>query len=146
VAKDNSIGIMANGSVVDSCNATANRDMGFYASDSCMIRNSIAFNNVNAGIFVQSYSAVIGNLCRSNMNPDEDGVGIVVGGSETRVEGNSVVANDIGIWVTEGSKNVIIRNNASSNPGGNYNISAGNDVGPIGTAAASTSPWANIAN
>ena len=40
--------------------------------------------------------------------------------------------------------NTIVRNSASGN-GDNYGaIVGGNDVGPIGTAATATSPWANI--
>ena len=55
------------------------------------------------------------------------------------------MGNDVGLDV-DGVDNVIVGNTASSNIGPNYDIVAGNDVGPIGNAATATSPWANISN
>ena len=44
------------------------------------------------------------------------------------------------------NNNVLVRNSVSGN-GANYYVGiAGNDVGPISTAAAATSPWANISH
>jgi hypothetical protein len=44
------------------------------------------------------------------------------------------------------TNNIIIRNSVSGNGANNYSIANGNDVGPVGTAATSTSPWANISH
>jgi hypothetical protein len=47
------------------------------------------------------------------------------------------------------SGNIIIKNSVSGTAGGvgnNYIVPAGNDLGPVGTAASATSPWANISH
>jgi hypothetical protein len=60
-----------------------------------------------------------------------------------------VVINQQGIWL-QGSANVVVRNTARWNPGtgsigsSNYVGTAGNEVGPIGSATTATSPWANL--
>ena len=44
-----------------------------------------------------------------------------------------------------GTGNQIRQNTASNHPGGaNYNVPAGNDFGPKGSAATATSHWANL--
>jgi hypothetical protein len=70
------------------------------------------------------------------------GANIRMSGGGSRIESNSLVSGDFGI-VCSGSGNVIIRN-SSRGAATEYSIVSGNDVGPIGTAAAGTSPWANI--
>jgi hypothetical protein len=59
------------------------------------------------------------------------------------VRGNS----GTGITAASNGGNVITRNSAGGNGSSgtdNYNIGGGNDAGPIGSAASSTSPWANL--
>jgi len=53
-----------------------------------------------------------------------------------------VVANENGCRIDNGG-NTVFRNTARGNVS-NWVITINNDVGPIGTAAASTSPFANI--
>jgi len=69
-----------------------------------------------------------------------------VTGNAVRVEGNNATGNyNNGIKV-DGTPNTIFHNSVHPNPSalGAYSIVAGNDVGPIGSAATSTSPFANI--
>lgn len=70
------------------------------------------------------------------------GANIRMSGGGSRIESNSLVSGDFGI-VCSGSGNVIVLN-SSRGASTEYSIVSGNDVGPIGTAAAGTSPWANI--
>jgi hypothetical protein len=87
---------------------------------------------------IGSDSLVASNKCTDG-NP-----GIQVDGSGNRIEDNSLVFNvTFGLNVL-GTGNSIHRNSASKNPSGNYQIVGGNDVGPIGSSSAATSPWANI--
>ena len=70
------------------------------------------------------------------------GAGIRATGAGNRIEGNHANGNDVGYRVEAGG-NTIFRNTARANAT-NFVITAGNDVGPIGTAATSTSPFANV--
>ena len=91
--------------------------------------------------------AVINNTCDHN-NTRNSGVdaGIYIDDSNNRVDGNHVTYNrGYGIAVAPSYvNNIVIRNTASETAGFNYDIPSGNDPGTIGTAATSTSPWANI--
>ena len=107
------------------------------------IRDNVSVQNGNDGIQVSSESFVTGNTCGSNGFNAADGAAIHVTSVDNRIEGNHVTSSDRGIDV-DAAGNLIIRNSASGNTT-NYDIVGGNDVGPIGTAAASASPWANIA-
>ena len=91
--------------------------------------------NVTPRGFKDSY--VIDNNLRNN------DVGIYAVGGSNRIEGNHVTDGGTGVKV-DGTTNVIIKNSAQGYRAP-YEIVPGNDVGPIGTAASSTSPWANIA-
>jgi len=44
------------------------------------------------------------------------------------------------------TNNVVIRNIVSGNGANNYINPGGNDFGPSGTAASSTSPWGNLSH
>ena len=86
---------------------------------------------------------MVSNNCDSN-GSGGDGAGIHVNAtrSDNRIEGNNLIFNNTGMSVND-SGNLIIKNSASGN-NTDYDIVAGNDVGPIGSAATATSPWANI--
>ncbi|MCC6678119.1 MAG: right-handed parallel beta-helix repeat-containing protein [Phycisphaerales bacterium] len=94
------------------------------------------------GILVDSGCLVVGNNCERN-GLSASGAGVHVTGSDNRIEGNELTNADFGVRI-EAAGSLVIKNSASGNTI-NYSILAGNDVGPIGTAAASASPWANIA-
>jgi parallel beta-helix repeat protein len=73
------------------------------------------------------------------------GVGILVSGTGSRIEGNVISGKDVGLQI-DGTGNAVFKNIAHGNTTKNYEIAAGNEVGPIGTMASSTSPWANAAD
>jgi parallel beta-helix repeat protein len=106
--------------------------------------------NKYSGIFVNgSGSIVIGNTCIGNNTANFSGsAGIYIGNKNTRVEDNHVTASGYaGIQVGSGfTNNIIIKNSVSGNGVNNYDVPAGNDLGPVGTAATATSPWANISH
>lgn len=68
--------------------------------------------------------------------------GLQIAGDRNRIEGNHLTINDRGLRVT-GVENVIIRNSAAGNLL-DYEVAAGNDLGPVGRAATLPSPWGNI--
>lgn len=120
--------------VVDNCG-----DDGILASGSGnRIERCVSYFNGGDGIEASGDNAVVKCTAYNNSL-----AGIHVTGADNRIDGNDVTDNVRGIDV-DAAGNVIIRNTASGS-GTDYDILAGNDVGPIGTAAAATSPWANIA-
>jgi parallel beta-helix repeat protein len=139
---------------VENCTVTFNDEHGILAdpgadpvAKACQIRNCHASRNYNDGIQVISASVVEGNHCEENGSlgrPGGDGAGIQATGDRNRIDGNHLVRNDRGIEVTATSS-TILRNSASGNTDDYGSIVAGNDTAPIGTAAGSTNPWANLA-
>ena len=128
---------------------------GIYTADGGIVSQCRVQNNTQAGILVKgSYSRIIGNsLVGNNTANSSSGVGIGIEGSFNRVEENYVAGSGpagYGItYFTPGcTNNTIVKNCVQG--GGAYNYSVGfgvpNDVGPIGTAATSSSPWANISD
>ena len=125
---------LAGGNVITGCDVLYNRSHGIQVIFGSLVQGNNCYGNGYNG-------SSVGALA---------GYGISVGGSGgNRIDGNHCASNNRGIDCI-GSGNLITRNSCTSNlgagtPSANYNVSVGlNDVGPIGTAAASTSPWANI--
>lgn len=153
---------LSNGQVLD-CAARHNGADGIVVGETGLVRDCIAVGNGNNGIQVGSGSIVSGCVTGSNQ---ANGIrlsdhGLAMGNSsgansqagiralarENRIEANHVTENDYGIYLDDGGfDSVVVRNSASSNVTQNYYVGTGNDVGPIGTATSSTSPWANIEN
>lgn len=99
--------------------------------------------SATGGIGTPQYSIGVygGSVVRENIC---SGQPLVVHGRGNRIEGNNVVDSlDYGIHVVDPG-NTIVKNSVSNSFLDDYKIVAGNDVGPIGTAATSMSPWANI--
>jgi|CXWL01.1.fsa_nt_gi hypothetical protein len=133
------------------------------ASDSELTGVTITYSGFN-GIILGAGSEVTDCVSSHNV-----GNGVVVLGNDSVVSDCTLVANTQGV-VAFGADDTIIRNTATNNQsgfsvilatrvtltqniarnntgsGGNYYLPgcAACDIGPIGTAAASTSPWANI--
>jgi parallel beta-helix repeat protein len=88
---------------------------------------------------------VLGNNCVSNA-----AIAILINSGNNQIEGNHIVTRSgvAGIEVTGSgySNNVVIKNIVSGNGANNYLNPGNNDFGPIGTAASSTNPWANISH
>ena len=126
--------------------AVANGDQagedGIAALNRCTIIDCRASFNAEDGIHVISGSYIARNACQAN--GQVDGAGIHATNADNRIEENHVLNNDRGLDV-DLAGNTIFKNTASGNTDNYGSIVGGNDVGPIGTAAAATSPWANIA-
>ena len=144
-------GIHANPSVVRDCWVESSAGDGIYAApgtvSGCFVKDSM-----RSGIYVNlPGSQISGNTCIGNNTTASVGhAGIYVNDSNNRIEDNHVSATGgiLGIKVNSPTyvNNVVIKNTVSGNGINNYAGFAGNDFGPVGTAAASTSPWANISH
>jgi parallel beta-helix repeat protein len=137
-------GITANsGCVVTDCLTEFNAGHGI-TIDRGVVRNCTARGNVLNGIDAFISCQIIGNHCLQNGNGG-DGAGINSSLGGHRIEGNNVVGNDRGIDCNPSTGNLIIRNSASGN-GPDYDVVAGNTIGPIitsGSIATSSNPHAN---
>lgn len=122
--------------------ATATLRYGILVHSGCTVRNCVVNLNAGDGIRFLGQCLIDGNMCISNGLSGGDGANIHATGNRSRIENNLCDGADRGIDI-DVSGNTIVRNVCSNNTT-NYDIVAGNDVGPIGTAAAGTSPWANI--
>lgn len=131
---------------------TGNTGNGIVVGNGYLISNCSIQNNGSVGILVDgSGSQISGNtLFGNNAAYTSTSCGILLQGPNNRVEGNHVTGHASGYGIeydfSTGTNNVIIKNSVVGNSPNNYSPSGGgnNDVGPIGTAASSTSPWANI--
>jgi hypothetical protein len=136
-------GIVAwEGSTVTHCSAVRNGGHGISVADGSTVAGCTLRENAGDGILA-TYSAFIrDNACDVNGSN-----GVHVLSFNSRVDNNNVTGNRGGVNV-EGGGNVVVRNSARGNWGaaGNYRLADGNDVGPIGSATNSTSPWANLSN
>lgn len=72
------------------------------------------------------------------------GTAIVASANGATIDSNTITNTPIAISIT-GQGNRVIRNSIRSATTA-ISALAGNDVGPVGTAAAATSPWANLAH
>jgi hypothetical protein len=146
---------------------------GVYCPNSTLIRNCVVSGNLLNGITLGNNSTVSdclvesngysgialalpgggnvitgNNICGNNTNNVIGEGGIRIGTANNRLEGNHITntgAGGYGLYVTS-TNNIIIRNSVEGSVANNYNISPGNDVGPIGNAATNTSPWGNISH
>lgn len=147
------------GSTVLNCTAYSNTN-GIVANDGSTVTSCTVSINATNGIVVGFGSTVTGCTIRDNrtgINVGDDcrvvnnaidnaaSAGILVRGSDNRIDANNMSDGLIGIDCNLAG-NLIIRNSAASNTT-NYDIVAGNTVGPILGVAnpiASTNPWANF--
>jgi hypothetical protein len=117
---------------------------GINGGELAVIRDCVVHNNVGNGIQVKIGSTVQGNVVTAT----QTGAGIVTTGNANIIDGNKVSGCSNGILLTIGTseENILTRNIVTNTQAGgfNYSYSLVNDIGPIGSAATSTSPWANI--
>ncbi len=135
------IGISAGwGSTVNGNTGRMN-NAGIYG-DRCQIVGNSLYRQIEDGIEVGE-KCIVSNNSVVYSGANGDGACIYVTGSDNRIEGNNVTMSDRGIDV-DGTGNIIIKNTASGNTT-NYDIIAGNKVGPIATDPnTTTNPWANF--
>ena len=109
--------------LIADCSSGSNSASGISLSQGGMvIRCSVSFNAVN-GIVTTSDGTIMGNACDSN-GSTVIGAGLLVSGSDNRIEGNNCTDADFGIRVTFAG-NFIARNICSGN-NTNWDVVAGN--------------------
>ena len=165
---DNAAGVgiflaVGNGSATVRDSEVKGNAYGIVADGFGLIAGNSAHDNVHDGIDVAAGSAM------NNTVDNNGGYGIAVTGGAatggevtgnkadyntldgiycdclgTRIDSNHVVHN--GAWGIHvlGSHNIVVRNSATLNTSGGYNVGVGNDEAPEQTAAAATSPMVNI--
>ncbi|MFO0835554.1 MAG: right-handed parallel beta-helix repeat-containing protein [Phycisphaerales bacterium] len=128
---------------VVACMAHQNSQSGVHITTAGVVRDSFFDLNAVAGILMDSGGAVdmLHNQCSQNGGSTGAGIRITTNGS-CRVEGNVLALNYRALDISS-SGNAVARNYFRQNTTTNT-IAGGNDVGPIGSAATATSPWANI--
>ncbi len=134
------IAITDNGNV-GNCLSFQNAGNGITTGNFSPVANCTARNNQANGISVGGSCVVDGSICLSNGMASA--AGILATGNGCSVHNNGLIGNGVGVKVT-GTACTIFQNHAHANTLGNYIIAGGNDFGPTGTVATSTSPWANI--
>lgn len=130
------------GCVSDTNNGPAS--VGIVAGADCSIKNCVATANSVNGIVVTNACVLEGNLCDGNGSGNTGDGGIRCFGSSNRIDNNQLVGNNANGLYLDGSGNTVIHNTARGNLTTQYSVGSGNDVGPIGSAATATSPWANL--
>ena len=108
-------------------------------------RATTVITNAEHGISVGNTTLVIANNLYANGLGPSGGAGIFVEFGGSRIDGNHLTNNDVGIDV-DGTSNLIIRNTAMNSSGLNYDILAGNEVGSIVTTVVGAGPWDNFSN
>ena len=143
-AYSNTNGIVASsGSTVTGCTAASNATNGIVIAFGATVTGCTCREN-KTGINVGDDSRIVDNTCDQNVLGT--GTGILINGSDNRIDGNHVTDNAIGIDCN-GTGNLIIRNTAAGNTAA-YSIVAGNNYGAIlsgpGVGVAATNPWNNF--
>jgi parallel beta-helix repeat protein len=138
------ISVQTNSQVVD-CVVATNGSTGISAGDGSTVQRCTVQGNTGSGISVSDNSRVLDNTC--DLHDEAGSSGISVSADRNRIEGNHLTRNTTGLTLTStANNNIVIRNTASGNATGYNIVGASNDVGPIGTAALMSSPWANLQN
>lgn len=134
-------GFLTGNSTLARCIGRTNMLDGFLCNEGTLLEGCVARGNSGDGI--QCDKEVTVRFC--HVEDNFSGVGIRVIGTDCRLEANTLLNNGVnGILIGAGATgNTVFRNSASGHAT-NYSIVAGNDFGPIGSAASATSPWANI--
>ncbi len=126
------VGILSGfNSIVENCTAQKGQANGIQANDGAVVRACIATANQGCGIAVDSRCIISANTSNGNgPSPSLVRAGIYVAGTDSRIEANSIIGNDIGIQVLANG-NMIVRNTASGNSSINYYSVTGNVWGPV---------------
>lgn len=137
--------------VVEHLTVIANGHHGISVGNSCVVTDCSVQNNDWLGINVLGdNSRIVHNTLTGNDTGSHSGAaGISVEGNNNLVEDNFVsgITGNNGIVILTGTSNLVMKNAVIGwGTANDYSIPTFNDGGPVGTAAASTSPWANIAH
>jgi parallel beta-helix repeat protein len=127
---------------ISRCTAKYNKYNGIEIGNDGIVTDCAIIENGRDGLNASASCQITGN--RSTGHQSYSGIVVYLTGS--RIDGNTVIDNAIGIKVTS-TNNLIIRNMASDNTISNFNIVAGNKDAQVltpGTGFTSTDPWANF--
>jgi hypothetical protein len=128
-------GILCGAGTVRDCVARGNGFDGFVVGLS-VVTGCTATANGSIGFAVNSHSHLSGNTSSFNL------IGYYAYGNFSRLDSNHSADNEYGFYC-DAADCTIVRNSSTSD-GSPYDIVAGNDVGPIGSAETAMSPWANF--
>ncbi len=134
---------VAIGSTLTDCSAFYNAGDGFYTADGCTIIRCSAAYNAGDGIQISSRCRVENCTAIANGRGAGTGAGIHAPKTDSRIDGNDVKGNDLGLYV-EGTGNLIVRNSSRDL----NEISVTNKIGTIITLPEdmpSAGAWANFA-
>lgn len=144
------------GALIARCVSGSNTGAGISVDQGCTVAECYVSTNTADGIVTSGDGAVLDCVCDGNGRNSGVGAGILVTGSDNRIEGNNCVDNDFGVRATS-SGNIIVRNTCSGNTTLNWEIVANNkclvvvaaNAGAIsgdagGTGFGSTDPNANF--
>jgi parallel beta-helix repeat protein len=158
VQASGNIGIMATNSIVAGCTVLTNGFYGIY-NVSGTVSGCTVKGTLYSGIFADGSGGgkITGNNCSGNNTSwSLYHAGIMLYGSNNRVEDNHVNGSGTaGIHVRDfalvppappATNNVMVKNTVAGDGANNFMYPINNDVGPIGTAATATSPFANISH
>ena len=126
------------GVTMTKCSASKNGSHGITGGIGCIITDCTSYDNTAHGIQVSQDGYVKDNSCMANGS-----AGIYTGGVRSRIQGNHVTRNDIGIDVNA-ADNIIVRNTAANNTTREYDIAGGNLMGTTQTSLTGAGPWDNF--
>lgn len=141
------------GVIIRNCVIQGNGSFGIYGGGASRVSGCIVNGNSGGGITIEppGNCVIDNNFAFGNATSGTYG-DIYMNSANNHVENNRVIvtsATGYGIYVyglASNTNNVIIKNDVVGGGARNFSAPGGNDVGPIGTAATSTSPWANISH
>ena len=108
------------GCLFSDCEGNYNSNNGFDVYNGCTLNGCAAIDNLGDGFNSNAACTIRG--CEADLNAN--GAGISADGSDSRIEGNNLALNFLGVHV-KGSANFIARNTASGNTT-NWVVAAGN--------------------
>lgn len=137
----------SSGIVVRNCRADENRSAGICVGDNSIVSGCLSMSNLENGISVYgSGCLIISNNCVGNNRGNTMRAGIIIGGSNNRIEGNHVNGTGIAGYgisipyfsdsINNPTNNIVIGNLVEGSGVNNYSINTTiNHVGPIGDTA-----------
>jgi hypothetical protein len=135
------------------CVCTFNRGAGIFAYNYSSVLHCHCVQNATDGIALGIGCKALQNTCAANATSGfSTSAGIRAFYGNGHIEANFVqFSSGLGIYVETnsivlGTGWTVTRNRTSGPSGTAYIYPPGNDIGPIGTAATATSPWANLRN
>ncbi len=137
--------------IVEHLTVTASGSHGIAVGNNSVVSDCSIQNNQWLGIAVfGDNSRIVHSSLTGNDTANHSGAaGIEVQGNNNLVEDNFVsgINGNNGIVIFSGTSNLVMKNSVIGwGTANDYSIPTFNDGGPVGTAASSTSPWANIAH